>query len=794
MMKKIFREYGLGKNGLLAGGLAVFLVLCAILGSGTISDLVDSADFVSIHQLGGREAFAGEQEAFVDSFLTDDTLIVEDATAEPGDSFWLAVSISNNTIEVGGFKFLLNYDTSLIYPDWEKTDPCYPDTPCTIYTVTSYKASRTEDLTYYVWGSTANHFHIDTLRFAAVMNIGHIPTPHLPIGGSGPVVWFKFWVKPHADPGAETDIQFLFWDEDEGNYASTLSDTLGVHNYIPETKPGVFTVKDTSGPPENHYPAVYLTPSQSSFQVYEGVTLEFDVTATDEDGDTIHLYMDPLDMGSLNYSFPETTGVGSVTQKFEYTPGFDEGGITRYVSFKAEDEHGLLTTKTVTIEILETVQDVLMASSLQGGIPGSKDRMVPFLITNSVDIYGFQFTFRWDPTRLWVDSIAGTEAIEGFSIWHNLNDSVAAGNATVLVFGLSGETIPAGLDTVIYPAFRVFPEAEPGEVDILIENAREAINPGYPSQPLGTVNGKFIIDMYGDANLDQLVDVGDVVDLVHYILGLLAFDTRKEMTADVNQDSLINVADLVAMIDIIMGRWTGPSAPMYNAPMAKVTLDYDDLLKGSSGEMMVMADLKVPVAGAQLEINYDPAEVSFQVPRLSEMADHFITEFRDDGNGRLILLLYNWSNDPIPVGEGSIISLPATIKPYAPEDLRIELKEVILADQKAAMIPVGDLSPSVPAAFELSQNYPNPFNPSTTIKFTLPSLTDGGMTLSTTLKVYNVLGEVVRTLVDEPMAPGTHHVMWDGKDDRGNQVASGIYFYRLRSGDFQDTKKMVMMK
>jgi hypothetical protein len=280
---------------------------------------------------------------------------------------------------------------------------------------------------------------------------------------------------------------------------------------------------------------------------------------------------------------------------------------------------------------------------------------------------------------------------------------------------------------------------------------------------------------------------------VAYINDSISFTPRQESAADVNQDSDINVGDLVAMIDIILGRWMGPSPPMYPGPMAFVELDYQDLQAGSSGEIRVMANLEVPVAAAQLQINYDPEQVTFEVPALSERSGHFLIQHRDDGKGKLHVVLFNMSNDPIAVGEGNILSLPVTISPGAEDGFGIELKEVALADEKAALIPVGD-APSRPVAFELNQNYPNPFNPSTTIKFTLPSVADGGITLPTNLRIYNVLGEVVRTLVDERMAPGVHHEVWDGRDDHGSRVASGIYFYRLRSGDFVQTKKMVLMK
>jgi hypothetical protein len=94
----------------------------------------------------------------------------------------------------------------------------------------------------------------------------------------------------------------------------------------------------------------------------------------------------------------------------------------------------------------------------------------------------------------------------------------------------------------------------------------------------------------------------------------------------------------------------------------------------------------------------------------------------------------------------------------------------------------------VPYAFSLSQNYPNPFNPQTTIQFSI----DRGQQVS--LSVYNVLGRRVKTLVDRSLEAGNHEVVWDGFDDFGNSVASGIYFYRLNTSIGHVSRKMMLLK
>jgi len=96
--------------------------------------------------------------------------------------------------------------------------------------------------------------------------------------------------------------------------------------------------------------------------------------------------------------------------------------------------------------------------------------------------------------------------------------------------------------------------------------------------------------------------------------------------------------------------------------------------------------------------------------------------------------------------------------------------------------------PNLPTSFALDQNHPNPFNPSTVIDFALPTAS------MVNVSIYNVLGQVVKTLVDKELPAGYWSATWDGTDNNGSAVTSGIYFYKIKAGSFQSTKKMMMLK
>jgi hypothetical protein len=104
-------------------------------------------------------------------------------------------------------------------------------------------------------------------------------------------------------------------------------------------------------------------------------------------------------------------------------------------------------------------------------------------------------------------------------------------------------------------------------------------------------------------------------------------------------------------------------------------------------------------------------------------------------------------------------------------------------DKYAQLTGIEDVTATIITEFVLHQNYPNPFNPSTTIEFTLPKAE------FTSLKVYNILGKEVSTLISKKLNQGNHTYQFDGKN-----LASGVYYYRLEAGNYVETRKMIYLK
>jgi hypothetical protein len=102
--------------------------------------------------------------------------------------------------------------------------------------------------------------------------------------------------------------------------------------------------------------------------------------------------------------------------------------------------------------------------------------------------------------------------------------------------------------------------------------------------------------------------------------------------------------------------------------------------------------------------------------------------------------------------------------------------------------PIANPPAALPKSYELGQNFPNPFNATTQIRFNVPAASQ------VSLDVYDILGRKVRTLVNDYLTAGVKQILWDGRNQSGDQVASGVYFYRMTAGDYNQIKKMVLLK
>lgn len=155
----------------------------------------------------------------------------------------------------------------------------------------------------------------------------------------------------------------------------------------------------------------------------------------------------------------------------------------------------------------------------------------------------------------------------------------------------------------------------------------------------------------------------------------------------------------------------------------------------------------------------------------------------------------------VPAGSSQAVTVtfaPAAVGFYsavlkiASNDPAQDTLEVAVEGYADQGVGIGE-EPQTPTEFAVEQNYPNPFNPRTNFGFQIPQR--GGSDFRfVELKIYDVTGRLVRTLVSETKAPGSYTVQWDGTDDRGAAVASGMYIYIFQAGDFRQVRKMILLK
>jgi parallel beta-helix repeat protein len=300
----------------------------------------------------------------------------------------------------------------------------------------------------------------------------------------------------------------------------------------------------------------------------------------------------------------------------------------------------------------------------------------------------------------------------------------------------------------------------------------------------------------GDVNRDGMIDASDVVYLIVYLYRGGPPPEPLEL-GDANADGYVNAADVVYLIQYLYRGGPPPPAKYGRPPGATLNQLPAQLWLASAGaagtrgkqRILIRGTFGVDIAAVELAIEYDPQKSSLSPVLPGHLQDLQIFSIQKQGIlkvGFLDLKGESW----IAAGEGVDLLILNT---KGTDLSSLWIKEAVLADRHGWMVPVKivtkeEIERSRPESFSLYQNHPNPSNPQTQIRYALPADCYVKITL------YNLLGRRVGVLVDKHQSAGYKTVHWDGKDERGDDVASGIYFYRIQAGEFMQTKKMLLLK
>ncbi|MEW5993365.1 MAG: T9SS type A sorting domain-containing protein, partial [Candidatus Zixiibacteriota bacterium] len=332
-----------------------------------------------------------------------------------------------------------------------------------------------------------------------------------------------------------------------------------------------------------------------------------------------------------------------------------------------------------------------------------------------------------------------------------------------------------------------FPEADRrlgiGAPDECVEGGGEG-KPS-PSRCIDFINGGICvispesIDVRGDINLNGIAyEIADAVVFINYfIYGFSAFHVNLEgqvAATDVNADGqTLSVGDLVYLIRVIVGDAD---------PIPKPTPYADELILSTTpeGDVITVTTDAVGSIGAALLVYDIAGHVIPGTPQPGAQAAGMQLKYSIE-NGELRVLLYDIGKHMVQPGKNHIIDIPFS------GDGRLTLKSAEIVDYQGRPYRVSGGTSELPTGFTLRQNYPNPFNPSTVINFSL------AVSSEWRLEIYNIAGRLVRAF-NGFSESGTVSVEWDGRDNAGLPVASGVYLYRLEAADFSASKKMILVK
>ncbi len=459
---------------------------------------------------------------------------------------------------------------------------------------------------------------------------------------------------------------------------------------------------------------------------------------------------------------------------------------------------------------------------------------VPIELAAQGDENALGFSLNFDPAILSNPQVKLGKDASSASL--NPNDrEIASGRYGIALALPAGQTFAAGNREIVIVSFTVNANSSASSTRIEFGDqpiAREVVDPkgnvlsaAWTGGPI-TITLGFESDVTPRPNGNGSVTISDWVQVGRFVAGLdaLRTDVNEFQRADCAPkpcgDGRISIADWVqagryaAGLDPVVAVCGPASATTAIAAESNTMMKTNanrtiQLLnpKFQSGQMHAII-IELNAQGDEnavgFSVGFDPAVLTFKNVTLGRDANVATLNVNDGkaATGLVGMALALPTGQAFTAGVRQLVLVNFSVNPNTPAtSTPIEFKDqpiareavdgngnVLQTSWSSLITSVQEVVNELPTAFELGANAPNPFNPSTTIKYALPQAVE------VNLQIFDTLGRHVRTLVDQRQQAGRYAVTWDGRNEQGEAIASGVFIYQLRAGTFVQTRRMALIR
>jgi len=420
---------------------------------------------------------------------------------------------------------------------------------------------------------------------------------------------------------------------------------------------------------------------------------------------------------------------------------------------------------------------------------------LPVYISFPSDTYydSAELRFSFDNTSLNYIRMDTTNTLTGSAHWnyaYNMEDD------SILVIWMAGANEMSGNGILFNLEFNLI--GNPCEFYPI--NIKDAVFNTGTEQVSITSGGVYInpIPSFGDVDGNGIIQAHDAALILKHIVGIDTLLCQGLANADVTLDKTVSALDAAVILQYGVGLLSSLPYDTTSNGNLKATgvfsMEDEIITSGELIELPLYIENAHNIYSFEGCLEYDPEFLIFSDIQLSSDRSDYQIHINNH-NGHLswagaginpegndgIFLLIKFSQYFTGINSNTIISLISTR--INEELIQTDVCETIVHNVVGTSEKTG-----IPTEFQLAQNYPNPFNPTTFIEYGLPEQSD------VKLMIYDIKGNTVKQWTYNNQNAGYYSVIWNGTNNSGNQVSTGIYFYRIIAGDFIQTKKMMFMK